>query len=92
MLFEDDFCLVVHKPAGLAVHPDGSSTEVTLDHLVAAHYAASGGRFPSAISTGWTRILPDLYCMRRTNTPSLCWMKICVRRKYPACMPRLLKA
>ncbi|MBP2114443.1 23S rRNA pseudouridine1911/1915/1917 synthase [Paenibacillus silagei] len=43
VLFEDDFCLVVHKPAGLAVHPDGSSTEVTLDHLVAAHYAASGG-------------------------------------------------
>lgn len=43
VLFEDDFCLVVHKPAGQAVHPDGSSTEVTLDHLVAAHYAASGG-------------------------------------------------
>ncbi|WP_342547311.1 RluA family pseudouridine synthase [Paenibacillus sp. FSL P2-0089] len=46
VLFEDDFCLVVHKPAGLAVHPDGSSTEVTLDHLVAAHYAASGGGIP----------------------------------------------
>lgn len=43
VLFEDDFCLVVHKPAGMAVHPDGSSTEVTLDHIVAAHYAASGG-------------------------------------------------
>lgn len=43
VLFEDDFCLVVHKPAGLAVHPDGSGTGVTLDHLVAAHYAASGG-------------------------------------------------
>lgn len=43
VLFEDDFCLVVHKPAGMAVHPDGSGREVTLDHIVAAHYAASGG-------------------------------------------------
>lgn len=43
VLFEDDFCLVVHKPAGMAVHPDGSSSEVTLDHVVAAHFAASGG-------------------------------------------------
>lgn len=43
VLHEDDFCLVVHKPAGMAVHPDGSGVGVTLDHLVAAHYAASGG-------------------------------------------------
>lgn len=43
VLYEDDFCLVVHKPAGMAVHPDGSGAGVTLDHIVAAHYAASGG-------------------------------------------------
>lgn len=43
VLYEDDFCLVVHKPAGMAVHPDGSGAGVTLDHAVAAHYAASGG-------------------------------------------------
>jgi 23S rRNA pseudouridine1911/1915/1917 synthase len=43
VLYEDDFCLVIHKPAGMAVHPDGSGTGVTLDHIVAAHYAASGG-------------------------------------------------
>lgn len=43
VLYEDDFCLVVHKPAGMAVHPDGSGSEVTLDHVVAGHYAASGG-------------------------------------------------
>ncbi|AHV98576.1 RluA family pseudouridine synthase [Paenibacillus sabinae T27] len=42
VLHEDDFCLVVHKPAGMAVHPDGSGSGVTLDHAVAAHYAASG--------------------------------------------------
>ncbi|WP_179038004.1 RluA family pseudouridine synthase [Paenibacillus sp. URB8-2] len=41
VLHEDDFCLVVHKPAGMAVHPDGSGNGVTLDHAVAAHYAAS---------------------------------------------------
>lgn len=44
VLYEDDFCLVVHKPAGMGIHPDGSGKpEATLDHLVAAHYAASGG-------------------------------------------------
>ncbi|AKG37807.1 pseudouridine synthase [Paenibacillus durus ATCC 35681] len=42
VLYEDDFCLIVHKPAGIAVHPDGSGNGVTLDHAVAAHYAASG--------------------------------------------------
>ncbi|MBY9079403.1 RluA family pseudouridine synthase [Paenibacillus sp. HN-1] len=43
ILFEDDFCLVVHKPSGMAVHPDGSGgSAVTLDHAVAAHYSASG--------------------------------------------------
>ncbi|WP_420805807.1 RluA family pseudouridine synthase [Paenibacillus wynnii] len=42
VLHEDDFCLVVHKPAGVAVHPDGSGKGVTLDHLVAAHYASTG--------------------------------------------------
>ncbi|WP_410514301.1 RluA family pseudouridine synthase [Paenibacillus sp. BR2-3] len=42
VLYEDDFCLVVHKPAGMAVHPDGSGIGVTLDHVVAAHYASAG--------------------------------------------------
>lgn len=42
VLHEDDFCLVVHKPAGIAIHPDGSGQGITLDHLVAAHYATSG--------------------------------------------------
>lgn len=46
VLYEDDFCLVVHKPAGMAVHPDGSGSDTTLDHVVAAHYAASGGGIP----------------------------------------------
>ncbi|OMF90632.1 RluA family pseudouridine synthase [Paenibacillus sp. FSL R7-0273] len=46
VLYEDDFCLVVHKPAGMAVHPDGSGSDTTLDHLVAGHYAASGGGIP----------------------------------------------
>lgn len=45
VLYEDDFCLVVHKPAGMAVHPDGgkdASSAATLDHAVAAHYMLSG--------------------------------------------------
>jgi 23S rRNA pseudouridine1911/1915/1917 synthase len=42
VLFEDDFCLVVHKPAGVSIHPDGRTDEVTLDHIVAAHYEGMG--------------------------------------------------
>ncbi|MDR0267745.1 RluA family pseudouridine synthase [Paenibacillus sp.] len=44
ILYEDDFCLVVHKPAGMNIHPDGRKGEVepTLDHAVAAHYQMQG--------------------------------------------------
>ncbi|WP_054956389.1 RluA family pseudouridine synthase [Paenibacillus dakarensis] len=42
ILYEDDFCLVVNKPAGMAVHPDDRGTEITLNHAVAAYYESSG--------------------------------------------------
>ena len=41
-MYEDDFCLVVNKPAGMAVHPDNESRETTLNHVVAAYYEAEG--------------------------------------------------
>ncbi|MGF7047180.1 23S rRNA pseudouridine1911/1915/1917 synthase [Paenibacillus sp. DS2015] len=42
ILYEDDFCLVVHKHVGMPIHPDGRAGLVTLDHVVAAHYEATG--------------------------------------------------
>ncbi|WP_106768516.1 RluA family pseudouridine synthase [Paenibacillus faecalis] len=42
ILYEDDFCLVVNKPPGMAVHPDDRDHEVTLNHVVAAYYEAAG--------------------------------------------------
>ncbi len=42
MLYEDDFCLVVQKPAGMAVHPDQQSQETTLNHVVASYYESTG--------------------------------------------------
>ncbi|NUU74485.1 RluA family pseudouridine synthase [Paenibacillus xylanilyticus] len=44
VLFEDDFCLVVHKPAGMKLHPDGSRADhaITLDHAVASYYEMNG--------------------------------------------------
>ncbi|WP_339817200.1 RluA family pseudouridine synthase [Paenibacillus sp. FSL R7-0216] len=53
LLYEDDFCLVVHKPAGLKVHPDGGETSGgasgqslaspdTLANRVAGWYASLG--------------------------------------------------
>ncbi|MDU2239782.1 MAG: RluA family pseudouridine synthase [Paenibacillus sp.] len=51
LLYEDDFCLVVHKPAGLKVHPDGSEGSAsrvtsappdTLANRVAGWFAGRG--------------------------------------------------
>lgn len=42
VLYEDDFCLVVDKPAGVAVHPAHPEDRDTLAHAVAAHYEATG--------------------------------------------------
>jgi 23S rRNA pseudouridine1911/1915/1917 synthase len=42
VLFEDDFCLVVNKPAGLKVHPTQAGEELTLGNAVAAHYLHTG--------------------------------------------------
>ncbi|PYE44452.1 RluA family pseudouridine synthase [Paenibacillus barcinonensis] len=44
VLYEDDFCLVVHKPAGMKLHPDGSRGDqaITLDHAVASYYEMNG--------------------------------------------------
>lgn len=44
VLYEDDFCLVVHKPAGMKLHPDGTRADhaITLDHAVASYYEING--------------------------------------------------
>lgn len=42
ILYEDDFCLVVHKPVGVKVHPDGQSRQPTLANIVAAIYSERG--------------------------------------------------
>jgi len=41
-LYEDDFCLVVSKPAGIPVHPAHPGQSDTLAHRVAAYYALTG--------------------------------------------------
>lgn len=46
VLYEDDFCMVVHKPAGLKVHPTDRKSEQpdtdTLANVVAAYYQSTG--------------------------------------------------
>jgi 23S rRNA pseudouridine1911/1915/1917 synthase len=42
VLFEDDYCLVVNKPAGIPVHPTVSKGADSLANLVAAYYQGSG--------------------------------------------------
>lgn len=42
VLYEDDFCLVVNKRAGLAVHPTSPEQTDTLAHGLASYYASTG--------------------------------------------------
>lgn len=44
ILYEDDFCLVVHKPAGMPVHPHSEGQKGTLAHAVASHFEQTGQR------------------------------------------------
>ncbi|WP_083927189.1 RluA family pseudouridine synthase [Paenibacillus terrigena] len=42
VLYEDDFCMVVNKPAGMLVHPTVPDQVETLANAVASYYACSG--------------------------------------------------
>ncbi|GFZ86237.1 pseudouridine synthase [Paenibacillus marchantiophytorum] len=42
ILYEDDFCLVVNKPAGMSVHPSEKGQMGTLASAVAHHYVSTG--------------------------------------------------
>ncbi|NOV04062.1 RluA family pseudouridine synthase [Paenibacillus planticolens] len=42
ILFEDDFCLVVNKPAGMSVHPSEAGQGGTLASAVASYYQSTG--------------------------------------------------
>lgn len=43
IIYEDDYVVVIDKPAGLLVHPDGKSTEPTVCDWVLAHYPSTAG-------------------------------------------------
>ncbi|MFC5447270.1 RluA family pseudouridine synthase [Paenibacillus aestuarii] len=40
--YEDDFCLVVNKPAGMSIHPAEAGQQGTLASAVAYYYASTG--------------------------------------------------
>jgi 23S rRNA pseudouridine1911/1915/1917 synthase len=42
ILFEDDFCLVVNKPAGMSIHPAEKGQQGTLAGAVAYYYESTG--------------------------------------------------
>lgn len=44
VLYEDDYCLVVNKPAGMPVHPSQPGQTGTLAHAVASYYDQTGQR------------------------------------------------
>ncbi|XEC93198.1 RluA family pseudouridine synthase [Paenibacillus tarimensis] len=46
VLFEDDHCLVLNKPAGMPVHPSSPEVSGTLDEAVVRHSLLSGQAVP----------------------------------------------
>lgn len=58
ILFEDDSTLVVHKPSGLLVHPDGSSDDPTLIDWILE-------RFPEMYDVGEEQRLKDGSLVKR---------------------------
>lgn len=42
VLYEDDFCMIVNKPASMLVHPTLPGQKGTLAHYVAGYYAMTG--------------------------------------------------
>ncbi|WP_051602268.1 RluA family pseudouridine synthase [Paenibacillus darwinianus] len=46
VLFEDDWCLVMNKPAGMAVHPSRPGQRGTLDEAAVRHCLATGQDAP----------------------------------------------
>ncbi|MDI9541068.1 MAG: RluA family pseudouridine synthase [Bacillota bacterium] len=41
ILYEDEFLLIVDKPAGIIIHSDGNKNNITLDSLVAGYYQST---------------------------------------------------
>jgi 23S rRNA-/tRNA-specific pseudouridylate synthase len=60
ILYEDDFVLVINKPAGIAVHGDGRSDEYTIADWVAT-------RYPESIEVGE----PALYLGKKIMRPGI---------------------
>lgn len=46
VLYEDDFCLVLHKPVGMPVHESAQGQRGTLDEAAARHMLLSGDPLP----------------------------------------------
>lgn len=80
LLYEDDFCLVVHKPAGLKVHPDGGETsgglpasrwlrQTRLPIALPDGMPPLASRSPPRIFTGLMKIRQDPCYLLKMNTP-----------------------
>ena len=57
ILYEDDFVVVINKPAGLLVHPDGKSTEATVCDWVLSRYPNIGEVGEPLVLADGTKIL-----------------------------------
>ena len=61
LLYEDDDVVVVHKPSGLVVHPDGKTEEASLTEWLLKHYPSMKDvGEPERLSTGELILRPGI--------------------------------
>lgn len=66
ILYEDEDILVLNKPADMPVHPSAGNYENTLANGVAWYYKQQGKILSTAVSTGWTGILPEFLSWQKS--------------------------
>ena len=74
IVYEDDYLMVIDKPAGLLMHPTSAVRDGTLANAVAYHYEQTGQHCSYHPCTAWTRIRPVSVWSprnRKSNTLSI---------------------
>ncbi len=66
-LYEDDFCFVADKPAGMKVHPTAEGEKGTLLQAAASSLPPRGSSAVRGIFTGWTKTRPVRCCLPSTT-------------------------
>jgi ribosomal large subunit pseudouridine synthase D (EC 5.4.99.-) len=78
ILYEDNDIAVIHKPAGMIVHPGAGNTTHTLVNALLYHFkglSSIGGVERPVLSTGWIKIQMGLWLYPKMIPLTICLQK-----------------